>query len=166
MLKLDKKNCLILNLLQENCRMSLTDIAEKVNLSIDAVKKRIKKMEHIIFYPKIQIRPRSFGFSNIVDVKIKLNNHSKDRIERFIEFLTENPRVAEVFSVSGEWDLSVVIMSKDANDLGNVISDINGRFGNIINSWVESTTLKAYKFERYDMLKLMNHKKEKGDNHV
>ena len=40
MVKLDEKNCLILNLLQENCRISLTELAKRVDLSIDSVKKR------------------------------------------------------------------------------------------------------------------------------
>jgi DNA-binding Lrp family transcriptional regulator len=156
---LDEKDCIILNVLQKNCRISLTDVAKLVGLSIDSVKKRIKKMENIIFYPKIQIRPRSLGFSNIVDVKIKLNNHSKKDIDNFIKYLQENPRVAEIFSVGGEWDLSIVIISKDADDLGNITLDIKNRFGKIINSWSESITLKAYKFENYDMEKLLGIKK-------
>jgi DNA-binding Lrp family transcriptional regulator len=157
---LDKKDCIILNILQRNCRISLTNIAKLVDISIDSVKKRIKKMENIIFYPKIQIRPRSLGFSNIVDIKIKLNNHAKKDIDNFIKYLQENPRVAEIFSVSGEWDLSIVIISKDADDLGNITLDIKNRFGKIINSWSESTTLKAYKFENYDMEKLLEIKKQ------
>ena len=55
MKELDEKDCLILNLLQENCRMSLTDISKKVGLSIDSVKKRIKRMiKDDIFFPKIK----------------------------------------------------------------------------------------------------------------
>ncbi len=153
---LDKKDCIILNILQNNCRTSLTKIAQEVSLSIDSVKKRIKKMEeNKIFHPRIQIRPRNFGFVNIVDVKIKLYNHSKKIQKELIGYLLKNPRIPEVFSVSGEWDLSIVIISKDANDLDDIISDIKGRFGDIINSWNESMTLKAYKFETYDMKKLL-----------
>jgi len=155
MKNLDKKDCIILNILQENCRTSLTDIAKQVSLSIDSVKKRIKKMEGIMFHPRIQIRPRSLGFSNIVDIKIKLNIHSKEDVNKFIEFLQKHPRVAEIFSVSGEWDLSIVIVSKDAADFEDVVSEIKSRFGKVINEWSESTTLRAYKFEKYDMIKLM-----------
>ncbi|MBS3097438.1 Lrp/AsnC family transcriptional regulator [Candidatus Woesearchaeota archaeon] len=156
MADLDKKDCLILGILQKNCRTSLTDIAKEINLSIDSVKKRIKKMEKKgIFYPKIQIRPRSLGFVNIVDVKIKLNNHSKKDIDSFINYLIENPRISEIFGISGEYDLSIVILSKDAKDLQNITSAIQNKFGEIINSWNESMTLIAHKFEKYDMNKLL-----------
>ncbi|MBW2975064.1 Lrp/AsnC family transcriptional regulator [Candidatus Woesearchaeota archaeon] len=151
----DEKDGIILNILQDNCRTSLTEISKKVDLSIDSVKKRIRKMENVIFHPRIQIRPRSLGFSNIVDVKIKLSNHSKEEIDSFIKYLQDHPRIAEAFSVSGEWDLSIVIISRDADELDNITSSIKSKFGKIIGSWCESTTLKAYKFEKYDMERLL-----------
>ncbi len=156
MTKLDKKDCIILNMLQENCRTSLTDIAKRIHLSVDSTKKRIKKMENDIFYPRVQIRPRSLGFNNIVDVKIKFGNHSKKEIENLIKYLLTNSKVAELFSVSGEWDLSVVFISRNLEDQEKITSEIKNKFGNIINSWNESITLKAYKFEKYDMKKLLN----------
>ncbi len=157
---LDKRDCIILKILQNDCRTSLTKIAKEVGLSVDSVKKRMKKMEeNKIFHPRIQIRPRNFGFANIVDIKIKLCNHSKREREEFIKYLQENLRVAEIFGVSGEWDLSVVVISKDASDLDDVISRIKKRFGNIITSWNESLTLKVYKFETYDMERLLGFKK-------
>ncbi len=152
--KIDEIDCKILNILQTNCRASLTEIASFVGLSVDSTRKRIQKLENIYFYPRVQIRPRKLGFNNIVDVKVKLNNHSETEIKKFIEYLIKEPRVVELFEVSGEWDISLVILSKDANDLGNITLEIRNKFGKIINSWSESTTLKAYKFESYDLEKL------------
>jgi Lrp/AsnC family transcriptional regulator len=166
MKELDEKDCLILNLLQEDCRVSLTKLSKKVGLSIDSVKKRIKRMiKDDIFFPKIQLRPRNFGFKNIVDIKMRLYNYNeKDKI-RFIKFLEENNRVAEMFSVSGDWDFSIVIIAKDALDLGEVIESIRNKFGYMISDWSESLTTKAYKFENYEMLKLMGlETKQKGKN--
>ena len=92
---LDKKDCVILDTLQKNCRTSLTDIAKQVGLSIDSVKKRIKKMEeNKIFHPRIQIRPRGLGFNNIIDIKIKLNNHSKQKVDKFIKYLLRFPIIS------------------------------------------------------------------------
>ena len=154
--ELDKKDCVILNLLQENCRMSLTDISKKVGLSIDSVKKRIKRMiKDNIFFPKIQLRPRNFGFKNIVDIKIKLHNYSEKDIKEFIEYLKGNPRVAEIFSISGDWNFSIVIIAKDAIDLGKITNEIRNKFSRIIDSWSESLTTWVCRFEDYDMLKLM-----------
>ena len=71
---LDKKDSVMLDILQKNCRTSLTELAKQANLSVDSVKKRLKKMEvNKIFHSRIQIRPRRFGFPNLIDIKIKLN---------------------------------------------------------------------------------------------
>jgi len=153
--ELDEKDCIILNLLQENCRMSLTDISKKVGLSIDSVTKRIKRMiKDDIFFPKIQLRPRHFGFKNIVDIKIKLHNYSEKDKKEFIEFLEKNPYIAEIFSISGDWDISIVVIAKDALHLGDVTMAIRDKFGDIISNWSESLTTHVYKFEKYNMLKL------------
>tara|TARA_Y100000034_G_C6890205_1_gene409389 strand:- start:584 stop:1069 length:486 start_codon:yes stop_codon:yes gene_type:complete len=155
MKNLDEKDCKILNMLQMDCRASLTNIAKEVDLSVDSVKKRINGLiRNNIFYSKIQLRPRHFGYSNVVDVKIKLQNNTEEKVSEFIDYLVENPRVVEIFQIAGEWDLSIVIISKDALDLGKTTSQIRDKFGYLINSWNESLTLDCFKFEKYDMFKL------------
>lgn len=157
---LDKINCHILNLLQEDCRMPLTKIAKDVHLSIDAVRKRILKMQmQGLFYPKIQIRPRKLGFSHIADVKIKLHKYTKEQLHEFVEYLTHHPRVGEIFSISGQWDFSVVIIARNNEELGALSEEIRSTFHAIINEWSESITTCAYKFEKYDLLTLMGHVK-------
>lgn len=156
---LDEKNCMILNLLQKNCRMSLTEISKEVGLSVDSVKKRIDRMiEKNIFFPKIQLRPRNFGYNNIVDVKIKLSNYTSDEMKRLIKHLQENPHVAEIIAVSGEWDLTVVLIAKDSRDLGRISGSMRNEFNRIISEWSESLTTCSYKFEDYDLAKLMGFK--------
>ena len=141
--------------MQANSRTSLTEIAKKVDLSVDSVKKRINKMiEKDIFYPKIQLRPRNFGFNNIVDIKIKLHDYSKQELDNFIKYLKEEPHVAEIICISGEWDLTIVIIAKDVLDLGRLTSVIRSRFNKIIGDWKESLTTHVYKFEEYDMTKI------------
>jgi Lrp/AsnC family transcriptional regulator, leucine-responsive regulatory protein len=159
MAKLDEKDSIILNLLQENCRISLTEIAKKIKLSVDSVKKRIKKMQGEIYYPKIQIRPRSLGFNNIVDIKIKLNNHSQKDFENFIEYLKNNERIPEVFRISGEWDISIVVIAKNTEDFDDITNEIKKKYGKIITTWSESLTLNVYKFEKYNILNLLEIKK-------
>ncbi len=155
--KLDEIDCGILNLLQINCRTSLTDISKQVNLSIDAVKNRIKKMlENNVFHPKIQIRPRKIGFNIIVEVKVKLRFITESKVYKFLSYLIEHPYVSEIFAVSGNWDYSLVIIARDAFHLGEITSEIRIKFGEMIRSWTESLTTNSYKFEYYDMLKLMN----------
>jgi DNA-binding Lrp family transcriptional regulator len=110
-----------------------------------------------IFFPKIQIRPRNFGFSNIVDIKIKLHNYTKEELNEFIEYLSSNTRIAEMFKVSGDWDFSIVVIAKDAEDLAETTWKIRDKFNKIISEWSESLTTMVYKFETYEMVKLMEY---------
>lgn len=161
--QLDRKDCMILNILQLDGRTTLTEISKRIGLSVDSIKKRLDKMrKERIFYPTIHIRPRYLGFSTVTDVKVKLGTHRKEEIDAFIEYLMSNPRVGEIFSVSGEWDLSLVIVSKDPIDFCKVSSQIKTKFGSLIQSWSESTTLEAYKFEKYDTLRLLGYEGEVG----
>ena len=158
---LDETNCRILNLLQEDCRMSLTEIAKRVNLSVDSVRKRVANLKaKRIFYPRIILRPRGFGFSNVVDVKINFSNYDEQKIREFADYVFNHPRVTEAFYISGEWDFTLVIIAKDNEDLAFLTDKIRMKFKSIIKDWSESLTTIALKFESYDMLELMGYKPE------
>jgi len=155
-MEIDEKNCEILQILHKNSRTSLTEISKKVGLSVDSVNKRIQKMiDNKIFVPSIIMRHRYAGFNNVVDVKIKLHNlDKKEEYDKFISYLKEHPRVTECFSIAGEWDLSIVIIAKNAIDQGKITYEIRSKFGKIINSWSESLTITAHKFEDYNFKRL------------
>ena len=72
--------------------------------------------------------------------------------------MKDHPNVAEIFSVAGQWDFSIVVIAKDAIDLGKIVQSIRNKFSEIISDWSESLTTRVYKFEVYDMLKVMNFK--------
>ena len=163
MSEIDEKDAIILNLLQKDCRMPLTAISKHINLSVDATKKRINKLlKNKIFYPKIQLRPRKFGFKQIIDVKIKLHNYNEKDFKEFVTYLKANEKVTEMFSLSGEWDFSIVLIARDIEDLGFISEKIRNKFGKIINNWSESTTTFVHKFEEYDMLKIIKKQKKEG----
>jgi len=152
---LDEIDCKILNLLQKNCRISLTDISKNVNLSVDSVKKRVDKLIKLeIFYPKIQLRPGYFGYKNVLEIKIKLHNNSEKETVDFIEYLKNSPYIVELISISGYADYTVVIIAKNSVEMGKLTSKIRMMFSKIIDQWNESLTTRVYKFEEYDMNKL------------
>src|SRR3989344_8643291 len=76
---MDKKDKQLLMLLQENSRESLTNLAKKINLSIDSTHKRLKKLHNsgIINRYGIFINPKVLQYDLVVDIKIKLHNDSR-----------------------------------------------------------------------------------------
>jgi Lrp/AsnC family transcriptional regulator, leucine-responsive regulatory protein len=157
---LDEKDLSILEILQENCRISLTHLAKKINLSVDSTKKRLAKLESKeLFYPKVQLRPRQLGYFNILEINIKLKEYSTSKYDDFIKFLKEHRRVSQIIQLSGSWDLKITIIAKDYIDQGLITNEIRIKFRNIILEWEECLTTDVLKFEKYNLKKL----KENGD---
>lgn len=150
---LDKKDREILMILQENSRESLTNIAKKVRLSIDSVNKRIKEMQRkgIFDFRTINIDPKAMGFPLIADVKIKLHNITEKEKNTFINHLKSHPRVIDLLSIMGDYDLTCVLIAKDTNELENISTEIRQRFSNMIADWRGMLILKTHKYEYYDL---------------
>ncbi|MBW2969155.1 Lrp/AsnC family transcriptional regulator [Candidatus Woesearchaeota archaeon] len=149
---LDDKDKKILMILQKNGRESLTNISKKVKLSIDSVHKRMKEMERKgIYNAGIFIEPRTIGFPLIADVKIKLRNITELEKNQFIKNLTNHPRVIDLLSIMGDYDLTCVIIAKDTNELEEISTKIRQKYSNMIADWKAMLILKTHKFEYYDL---------------
>lgn len=149
---IDDKDKKILMLLQKNGRMQLTEIAKKVNLSIDSVHKRMKEMERKnVYYPGIFIDPKAIGFPLIADVKIKLRNITAEEKKDFIESLTSHKSVIDLLSIMGDYDLTCVFIAKDTNELEEVSTQIRQKYSNLIADWKAMLILKSHKFEYYNL---------------
>ncbi len=154
-------------LLQNDCRISLSEIGRQVDLSVDSVKKRIIKLKkNKIFFPKIQLRPRHFGYPQTVFILLRLKDYSSNQITGFLDYLTSHPRVSEFFSISGEWDYALVLLVKNHEDLSLVVDEIRGEFKDLISGWSELLTKIVYKFENYDLDTLYNYEKKNENRKV
>ena len=149
---LDDKDREILMILQRNGREKLTEIAKKVKLSIDSVNKRMKEMQRKGVYTiNTFIEPRVIGFSLVVDVKIKLRNITEKDKNEFISHLANHPRVIDLLSLMGEFDLTCVMIAKDSNEFDKISTEIRQKYSHIIDDWKGMLILKTYKFEEYDL---------------
>ena len=139
-------------MLQSNGRDTLTNIAKKVGLSVDTVSARINRLMKRGVISKIGawIDPKVAGFPLVIDVKIRLQNMTEPDFNKFIAYLRNHKRVIELISVSGDFDLTCVLIAKDANELEKISLEIRQKFGHIIAELKGIIVLKVYKFEEYD----------------
>jgi len=151
---LDKKDREILMILQKNSRETLTKIAKKVNLSIDSVNNRIKEMQRkgIFSFDMLNINPQALGFPLVADVKIKLHNITEKEKTSFLNHLKAHPRVIDLLSIMGDYDITCVLIAKDANELDKISLEVRQRYSSIISDWRSVLILKTHKFEFYDLL--------------
>ena len=114
---LDSKDLAILSLLQDNGRITVKEISDKVHLSTTPVHERIKRMEEsgvikqyatLVDYAKVKK-----GLMVICYVSLK--QHSKNAGDKFIKTIHELSEVIECYNISGEFDFMLKVVAEDMN---------------------------------------------------
>ena len=95
MVPLDTKDIAILQLLQDNARMSVKEISEAVQLSTTPVHERIKRLEAsgVIKQYATLIDGAKVRKGLMVICYVSLNQHSKKSGAQFIKLINELPEV-------------------------------------------------------------------------
>ena len=103
---MDKKDRLILTLLQTDARLSNNEIAEQVNLSPTACWKRIQRMQEmgLIRQQVCLLDAHKAGLGVTVFVSIKTNRHDLQWLRKFALGVKDMPEVMEFYRMSGDTD--------------------------------------------------------------
>ncbi len=123
---MDKIDRRILNLLQHNARISMTELAEHVGLSTTPITERVKKMERegIIEGYFTRINPQAIGQDLLVFVEIKLASKSGDIFDEFRRAVIKVPEILECHLVSGEYDYLIKARLNDMSEYRNMLGAI------------------------------------------
>jgi DNA-binding Lrp family transcriptional regulator len=113
----DKKDLLILKLLQQNARITVKEISEKIHLSTTPVHERIKRMEEcgIIKQYATLVDNTKVNKSLMVICYVSLKEHGKNAGSKFIKVINNLNEVIECFSISGEFDFMLKVVCEDMN---------------------------------------------------
>ena len=115
---LDSKDLAILRLLQQNARITVKEVSDKVHLSTTPVHERIKRMEDsgVIKQYATLVDPSKVKKGLMVICYVSLKQHSKNAGDKFIKTIHELNDVIECYNISGEFDfmLKVVAENMDA----------------------------------------------------
>ncbi|WP_227816142.1 winged helix-turn-helix transcriptional regulator [Nitrogeniibacter aestuarii] len=103
---LDRMDRKILELLQANGRMPMTELAEKVGLSATPCTERVRRLERegVITGYHARLSPDALDKSMLVFVEIRLAAMSAQAFERVRHEMMFVPEVLECHLVSGEFD--------------------------------------------------------------
>lgn len=93
----------LLRLLQTQARMSITELAERVNLSATPCARRIKRLEEagIISGYHTQTDAQKLGYPLAVFIAISMDRHTADRFELFEEKIQSFEEVVSCSIVTG-----------------------------------------------------------------
>lgn len=114
---LDARDLAILKLLQQNARITVKEISEKIHLSTTPVHERIKRMEEngVIKQYVTLLDHAKVKKGLMVICYVSLKEHSKNAGNKFIKTIHELNEVTECFNISGEFDFMLKVVCEDMN---------------------------------------------------
>ncbi len=120
-MKLDDIDKKILDILQDNGRITNADLASKIGLSPPPMLERVKKLERngVIRKYVALVDPHKVDKSIIVFVSITLARHRIKSIDQVREEFRNCPEILECYSITGEEDYLLKVAVKDMADYEN-----------------------------------------------
>jgi len=126
MRELDRIDLKILEILQREGRISVTDLAERVSLSATPCSDRVKRMERegVITGYHARVNPAALGKNLLVFLEIKLSAKSGDVFDKVKKELLYVPEVMECHLVSGDFDYLVKARLTEMNEYRRLLGEI------------------------------------------
>lgn len=121
---MDNIDIKILKLLQQNARISISEMSSKINLSIPAVSDRLKKLDASSLIKKytIIINNKKFNKNLMVIMFVSLENPTF--IDIFIEIIQGENEIVECHYLAGEFDYALKIITENTETLEKVLNKI------------------------------------------
>ncbi len=147
-IKFDKKNLRILDILDRNANIPISQLAKKVGISRQVAEYRVNKLVSqksiYAFYTLVDVG--RLGYSSF-RVHIRLKNVGEEVYSNFAkELFTEYPTFWVAF-ISGSFDLIIDIFAKNSNEFETVFSKILQKNKEIIQSY---DTMVILEMDLYD----------------
>lgn len=113
--KLDKTDVKILNLLQENSKITNLELSRKIGLSPAPTLERVKKLEQleIIQSYHAKINPNKVNLSISTFVLVNLAWNKPRAMESFVDKIMNIEEVIDCYVITGDADILMKIVCKD-----------------------------------------------------
>jgi Lrp/AsnC family transcriptional regulator, leucine-responsive regulatory protein len=118
-MELDRYDRQILNVLQEEGRISNQDLADRIGLSPSPCLRRVKALEEsgLITGYRAQLDAKKLGLSLMALISISMDQHTPERFKHFEAEIAKIPEVMECLLITGQsadYQLKVVVKDMDA----------------------------------------------------
>ena len=119
----------ILEVLQANSRVSISELSKKVNLSLSAVSERLKKLESGNVIEKYTVILNSQALDKELSVIMNISLENPHLTSDFLEFVRMEDEILECHYVTGEYDYVLKITTRNTATLENLMNRIKGISG-------------------------------------
>lgn len=112
---LDKKDRMLLDLLQQDCTLSLQSLADAVSLTTTPCWKRLKRLEDegYIRGRVALLDGEKLGLGLTAFVLIKTQQHSSSWFQQFVDLVQAMPEVMGFYRMAGEYDYLLRVQVAD-----------------------------------------------------
>lgn len=125
-LALDETDRRILQLLQEDGRLSNARLAERLNLSETPVWRRMRRLEeegYIDGY-HAQLNKKRLGIGLSAFVLIDFASHTDVQVRQFEEAIQSIPEILSCHNVTGDSDYQLHVVARDLESYGNFVAQV------------------------------------------
>ncbi|WP_035085641.1 Lrp/AsnC family transcriptional regulator [Aquimarina latercula] len=147
---MDKTDRSILNLLQKDGKITIKEIAERLNLTTTPIFERVKKLEREGFIKsyKAILDRKKVGLQLMVFCNVTLNLHQTDYLKKFEKDIQQFPEVVECYHVAGMFDYLIKIYAEDMESYQYFLSNKLASLENIskVQSSFVMTEVKDFSF--------------------
>ncbi len=114
-MKLDATDIKILDILQQDGRITTKALADQLNLTTTPVFERVKRLEKdgVIKKYVALVDNRKLDLSLTAFISISLTKHSRTYLEKFVTEVNQYPEVMECYHIAGNFDFLLKIVVKN-----------------------------------------------------
>ena len=118
----------LLEALQQDNSRPIAELAEQVNLSVNACWRRLKRFDEqgVVKAKVALLDANALGLKLTAFVNIRTNQHSVDWLSKFAKGIEAIPEVVEFYRLSGDVDYLLKLKLKDIDDYDRVYKRLIG----------------------------------------
>ncbi|MBN2742057.1 MAG: Lrp/AsnC ligand binding domain-containing protein [Rhodobacteraceae bacterium] len=115
----------IIHELQQNARISITDLAGRVGLSKTPVAARIKALEEggLIAGYRAMLSPLKLGLSHVTYVEVRMSDTREAALSRFNIAVRAVPEIEECYMIAGGFDYLLKVRTRNIAEYRRVMGD-------------------------------------------
>ncbi len=121
---IDATDRAILDLLRENARRPLREIAQSVGLTVAPVQRRIARLEKLGVIERYTVQINHGRIATGIEAVMELRFSDDLDLAQVLEFVAGVPEVEEVLTLAGDPDALVRIRVEGVEDLRRVVSSL------------------------------------------
>ena len=120
---LDEKDVALLELLQENARLTVKELSRKIGSPITTTHARLKRLEREGFIKAYRaiLDPKKLGFNTLAYIFISFSREKGLDQRKVASEIAKIPEVQEVHIITGEWDILAKVRVSNVDALGELV---------------------------------------------